>query len=128
MEVDGRGLSPFLVLVPTTCVFYPGAAAAAVVCFVLLAIYCCCTAVMVVVSLSEMLSVSSLLGLWAVTAAVSVNEVAGSASAASPPPRVTVKNGSYVGSYSAGYQQDFFLGMPYAQVRLGSTTLFPNLW
>jgi Carboxylesterase family len=31
------------------------------------------------------------------------------------PPTVTVKNGTYVGTYSPGYKQDFFLGMPYAQ-------------
>jgi hypothetical protein len=31
-------------------------------------------------------------------------------------PSATVKNGTYTGVYSAGYQQDFFLGMPYAQV------------
>ncbi|KAI1334793.1 Alpha/Beta hydrolase protein [Xylariaceae sp. FL0016] len=30
-------------------------------------------------------------------------------------PTVTVKNGTYEGVYSAGYDQDFFLGMPYAQ-------------
>lgn len=31
-------------------------------------------------------------------------------------PVATVKNGSYEGVYSAGYDQDFFLGMPYATV------------
>jgi hypothetical protein len=31
-------------------------------------------------------------------------------------PVVTVKNGSYSGIYSSEYDQDFFLGMPYAQV------------
>jgi hypothetical protein len=31
-------------------------------------------------------------------------------------PVVTVKNGSYSGIYSSQYDQDFFLGMPYAQV------------
>ncbi|AEO67420.1 uncharacterized protein THITE_125668 [Thermothielavioides terrestris NRRL 8126] len=31
-------------------------------------------------------------------------------------PIVKVKNGSYAGIYSAEYNQDFFLGMPYAQV------------
>lgn len=41
---------------------------------------------------------------------------------ASSPPVVTVKNGSYEGLYSPEYDQDFFLGMRYAQVnssRLG---------
>lgn len=32
-------------------------------------------------------------------------------------PVVTVKNGSYEGVYSSEYDQDFFLGMRYAQVR-----------
>lgn len=31
-------------------------------------------------------------------------------------PTVTVKNGTYQGVYSPGYDQDFFLGMRYAQV------------
>jgi carboxylesterase type B len=30
-------------------------------------------------------------------------------------PLVTVKNGTYVGVHSATYQQDFFLGIPFAQ-------------
>ena len=33
-------------------------------------------------------------------------------------PAVAVKNGSYRGFYSSSYNQDFFLGIPYAQVRL----------
>lgn len=36
----------------------------------------------------------------------------------SSPPVVTVKNGSYEGLYSPEYDQDFFLGMRYAQVCL----------
>jgi hypothetical protein len=31
-------------------------------------------------------------------------------------PVATVKNGSYSGVYNPTYQQDFFLGIPYAQV------------
>jgi hypothetical protein len=31
-------------------------------------------------------------------------------------PVVAVKNGSYAGIHSTEYNQDFFLGMPYAQV------------
>lgn len=31
-------------------------------------------------------------------------------------PVVAVKNGTYSGIHSDGYDQDFFLGMPYAQV------------
>ena len=37
--------------------------------------------------------------------------------AASGLPTVTVKNGSYSGVFSPEYDQDFFLGMRYAQVR-----------
>ena len=33
---------------------------------------------------------------------------------------VVLKNGSYSGVYSPGYNQDFFLGIPYAQVSLAS--------
>lgn len=35
-------------------------------------------------------------------------------------PLVTIRNGTYQGSYSEQYDQDFFLGMPYAQPPLGS--------
>lgn len=42
----------------------------------------------------------------------------------SPPPTVTVKNGTYSGVYSPGYDQDFFLGMPYAQVRFFDSAVF----
>lgn len=31
------------------------------------------------------------------------------------PPQVTVKNGTLIGAYSSEYDQDFFLGVPYAQ-------------
>ena len=31
-------------------------------------------------------------------------------------PMVTVRNGTYTGVHSPSYGQDFFLGMPYAQV------------
>lgn len=40
---------------------------------------------------------------------------------ASSPPVVTVKNGSIEGLYSPEYDQDFFLGMRYAQVRLSNS-------
>jgi carboxylesterase type B len=36
-----------------------------------------------------------------------------------PAPTVTIKNGTYSGVYSPEYQQDFFLGMPFAQPPLG---------
>ncbi|KAF2834382.1 alpha/beta-hydrolase [Patellaria atrata CBS 101060] len=39
---------------------------------------------------------------------------------ASKPPTVKVKNGTYVGVYSAPYEQDFFLGIPYAQPPVGN--------
>jgi hypothetical protein len=35
-------------------------------------------------------------------------------------PVATPKNGSYSGLYNPGYNQDFFLGIPYAQVGLPS--------
>lgn len=38
-------------------------------------------------------------------------------------PVVTVKNGSYEGVYSSEYDQDFFLGMRYAQVCLSTYSL-----
>jgi carboxylesterase type B len=38
---------------------------------------------------------------------------------ASDPPTVTIKNGSYYGVYQETYDQDLFLGMPYAQPPVG---------
>ncbi|KAJ5884788.1 hypothetical protein N7495_009298 [Penicillium taxi] len=35
-------------------------------------------------------------------------------------PTVTIRNGTYVGVYSTTYDQDFFLGMPYAQQPVGN--------
>lgn len=35
-------------------------------------------------------------------------------------PTAQTKNGSYVGRYSPEYNQDFFLGIPYAQPPVGS--------
>ncbi|KAJ5900337.1 uncharacterized protein N7473_004407 [Penicillium subrubescens] len=35
-------------------------------------------------------------------------------------PTATVRNGTYVGVYSSTYDQDFFLGMPYAQQPVGN--------
>ena len=35
------------------------------------------------------------------------------------PPNATTLNGTYVGTYSEEYDQDFFLGMPFAQPPLG---------
>jgi len=32
-------------------------------------------------------------------------------------PVVALKNGSYVGTHDSAFNQDFFLGIPYAQVR-----------
>jgi hypothetical protein len=33
-------------------------------------------------------------------------------------PTATVKNGTYTGVYNPEYDQDFFLGVPFAKVRL----------
>lgn len=35
-------------------------------------------------------------------------------------PSVKTKNGTYVGRYELGYNQDFFLGVPYAQPPVGN--------
>jgi hypothetical protein len=43
----------------------------------------------------------------------------GLASCGSSTPTVTVKNGTYIGAHSAKYDQDYFLGMPYAQPPTG---------
>ncbi|EPT02238.1 hypothetical protein FOMPIDRAFT_1059299 [Fomitopsis schrenkii] len=37
----------------------------------------------------------------------------------SSPPNATTRNGTYVGRYNAEYDQDFFLGIPYAQPPVG---------
>lgn len=39
-------------------------------------------------------------------------------------PSVTVKNGSYTGLHNSYYNQDFFLGIPYAQVSHLSSFLY----
>lgn len=51
------------------------------------------------------------------TAALTVGLVAGSPIQSGP--SVQVKNGTYTGVYSPQYDQDFFLGMPYAQPPVG---------
>jgi triacylglycerol lipase len=35
-------------------------------------------------------------------------------------PTVTVRNGTYAGVHSSAYNQDFFLGIPYAQQPVGN--------
>ena len=45
--------------------------------------------------------------------------VALSAGIATHAPRVTLKNGTYEGLYSAQLKQDIFLGIPYAQPPVG---------
>jgi len=37
-----------------------------------------------------------------------------------PAPTVVVRNGTYVGVHSTTYNQDFFLGIPYAQQPVGN--------
>lgn len=37
----------------------------------------------------------------------------------SSPPNATTSNGTYVGRYNAEYEQDFFLGIPFAQPPVG---------
>lgn len=55
-------------------------------------------------------SAVSLLVLWA----------AAHASPTQSAPTVAVCNGTYIGVHSTTYNQDFFLGMPYAQQPVGS--------
>jgi hypothetical protein len=43
----------------------------------------------------------------------------GLASCGSSAPTATVKNGTYIGIHSAKYDQDYFLGIPYAQPPVG---------
>lgn len=42
-------------------------------------------------------------------------------------PIVSVKNGSYSGTYSSNYDQDFFLGIPFAQPPTGIQRFEPPL-
>ncbi|OJJ00758.1 hypothetical protein ASPVEDRAFT_127461 [Aspergillus versicolor CBS 583.65] len=42
------------------------------------------------------------------------------APASNVPPTATVRNGTYVGVHNSAYEQDFFLGMPYAQQPVGN--------
>lgn len=52
---------------------------------------------------------------------VSASSVAASATAVVPtePPVAKVLNGTYTGVYKPAYQQDFFLGIPFAQPPIG---------
>jgi hypothetical protein len=43
-------------------------------------------------------------------------------------PTATVKNGTYAGVRNAKYGQDFFLGMPFAQVCLVDHCTLPEPW
>ena len=43
-------------------------------------------------------------------------------------PFVALKNGSYAGLYSPEYDQDFFLGMPYAQASVSAAFRQPDAW
>jgi triacylglycerol lipase len=52
-----------------------------------------------------------LLAVWAVAHAAPSGKSA---------PTVTVRNGTYTGVHSTTYDQDFFLGMPYAQQPVGN--------
>lgn len=55
-------------------------------------------------------SAVSLLALWA----------SAHASPTQSAPTVAVRNGTYIGVHSTTYNQDFFLGMPYAQQPVGN--------
>lgn len=58
-------------------------------------------------------TVVGLLALWASVQAAPTQRSTSS-------PRVNVKNGTYVGVSNINYNQDFFLGMPYAQQPVGN--------
>ena len=57
--------------------------------------------------------IAGFLALWA-----GVNGAPTESSASSP--RVQVRNGTYAGVKDAGYNQDFFLGIPFAQQPVGN--------
>lgn len=76
-------------------------------------------------SLVKTLLAGSLLAFASVHAGVASHrgDARGSSLRARSGPVVAVKNGSYEGVYSSDYDQDFFLGMRYSQVRATSGTL-----
>jgi triacylglycerol lipase len=53
----------------------------------------------------------SFLAVWAIARAVPTSKSA---------PTVKVLNGTYVGTHNTHYNQDYFLGMPYAQQPVGN--------
>ncbi|KAG2523091.1 hypothetical protein JM18_005896 [Phytophthora kernoviae] len=53
------------------------------------------------------------------TYTLSIGALLAALAAASDPPTVTIKNGSYYGVHQETYDQDLFLGMPYAQPPVG---------
>jgi len=59
---------------------------------------------------------------WALGLLLSVTSAAPAAPGSQPSkvPTAKVKNGTYVGVHSKEYDQDFFLGVPYAQPPVGS--------
>jgi triacylglycerol lipase len=61
-------------------------------------------------------SMAALLILWLAVARVAV----GAPTGASATPTVSVENGTYFGVYSSSYNQDHFLGIPYAQPPVGN--------
>jgi hypothetical protein len=73
----------------------------------------------IMLSSFPVLSLGASLAIAADTVTVTVSETQCSASApTSSSPVVTVRNRSYSGIYNPTYNQDFFLGIPYAQVSL----------
>jgi carboxylesterase type B len=67
-----------------------------------------------------MFHLGSLSKLYLVCLAFVVREVVGASVPSHSAPTATVRNGSLQGLYSAQYDQDFFLGIPYAQPPLES--------
>lgn len=54
------------------------------------------------------------------TTAVTTTSVVTTPTSSGGTPSATIKNGTVVGRYSPQYDQDFFLGVPYAQPPLGN--------
>lgn len=60
-------------------------------------------------------AITSVLTLWWAAAGVR----AAAASNSTSDPRVQIRNGTYIGARNTVYNQDYFLGMPYAQPPVG---------
>lgn len=60
--------------------------------------------------------ITSVLALWT---AAGGRAAAAAISSSTSDPRVQIQNGTYVGARNTAYNQDYFLGIPYAQSPVG---------